>query len=631
MSELRPIITKKAFKEHIRPIINNPLNAFIELIANAHDSGATELKITWPEKDNLDSINNSKKAIFEDNGHGMTYEEFIDIWPQLSYNRIIEQGSEVEIIGTRTKRSVYGRNGKGRHSPFSFSDEYEIKTIKDGTCSNFKIKGDEISFIIENISKKNTTDESGTTIKFSVIKNNVEIDIIKETLATRFLKDDSFTIYLNNEKIDLKDIDKNKINEFECEFNGENIKIIQLESSTQSKYDKYHGLSWKINNRLIEDKSWDNLIDGRRRISKKFNYIIYADILKEYVNETMTGFKKDDYVKEVKNAVYRCIKKSLHEVLEKKNNQDKEMIYKENLREIKKLSITNQDELSKFVNKVQEECPDIKFKDLKATTEIFIKLKQSKNGYSLLHKLSKIKPNDYDTLYEILDKWDVQTAKIVLDEIKWRLNVIEELKRKVDNPDTDELHELQPLFEKGLWIFGPEYESIDFTSNKQLVTVVQKLLKQKEVNVENPRLRPDFVALEDTTIGIYSSDKFNDNGEVEDIGKILIIELKKGGFKIDMDEVYQTEKYIKQFLDGGHINKNTRIDAYVLGSRVNIEERTIGSNKNKKIIPKQYNVILRKAESRLFNLEKKILENKQISRKSEDEILNKVLEQQTID
>ena len=41
--EFKPKVTEKSFKEHINSIINDPYNAIVELIANAHDAGATVL------------------------------------------------------------------------------------------------------------------------------------------------------------------------------------------------------------------------------------------------------------------------------------------------------------------------------------------------------------------------------------------------------------------------------------------------------------------------------------------------------------------------------------------------------------------------------------------------------------
>ena len=52
-------------------------------------------------------------------------------------------------------------------------------------------------------------------------------------------------------------------------------------------------------------------------------------------------------------------------------------------------------------------------------------------------------------------------AKIVLDEIQTRLKLISELKIKIEMKGIDEVQQLQPLFEKGLWMFGPQFESIE--------------------------------------------------------------------------------------------------------------------------------------------------------------------------
>ena len=63
--KIKPRVTQKSFKEHINSIINNPANAIVELIANAHDAGATELYIDW----NVDPLNTNLPIIkFKDDG-----------------------------------------------------------------------------------------------------------------------------------------------------------------------------------------------------------------------------------------------------------------------------------------------------------------------------------------------------------------------------------------------------------------------------------------------------------------------------------------------------------------------------------------------------------------------------------
>lgn len=87
---------------------------------------------------------------------------------------------------------------------------------------------------------------------------------------------------------------------------------------------------------------------------------------------------------------------------------------------------------------------------------------------------------------------------------------------------------------------GPEYESIQFTSNKSLATVIRKLIGDKEIISNIPKRRPDFIALPDSSIGIYSRDFFDERGEVQGLEKVLIIELKRGGFTVSSKEMRRT-------------------------------------------------------------------------------------------
>ena len=136
----------------------------------------------------------------------------------------------------------------------------------------------------------------------------------------------------------------------------------------------------------------------------------------------MTGFIKDDTVKKVKNTVESCIRKSLHDTLKLDHDETKRNLILEELSEIKKLSSMSQEELGQFISNVQESCPDMQYGHLKAVTEIFIKLKKTSTGYDLLKQLSLLSGEDYDKLSDILNEWDIHSAKVVLDEIKWRMN-----------------------------------------------------------------------------------------------------------------------------------------------------------------------------------------------------------------
>lgn len=98
-----------------------PLTGVIELIWNALDADATEVKVELGRSE-LDGVEDIRVI---DNGHGMTFEEAAEAFRRLggSWKRT--------AVGSRiTRRALHGRNGKGRFrlagDRHSFSSESEL-------------------------------------------------------------------------------------------------------------------------------------------------------------------------------------------------------------------------------------------------------------------------------------------------------------------------------------------------------------------------------------------------------------------------------------------------------------------------------------------------------------------------
>ena len=617
---ISPEITARAFNENIQHIITDPFNAIIEIISNSWDAGAEEVIIKWPHE-------RGEEVIIEDNGEGMTEEEFIDIWPKISYNRLKSKGKEVKFRREREGyREAYGQHGKGRHSPFSFAESYLVETWKDGEKSKFKIKRDKIKgFHIEPLETV-PKEGSGTIISFKINDNYREPAKIKKEIGTRFLTDPSFIIKINGKQIKLDDLGE-YLEEIPCKIDNTTVKILKIKSGEKSKNTHFHGVTWIIGKRRIKNTAWANILDGRIGKAKQYAYVVYSDILKEELNENMRDFKKSDRTERIQNRIMDCIKNSVANIMAHERIEVKRNIIIDILPGIKEMSSSDQDEVGTFISELQKTRTTMQFIDLKAATETFINIKKSKSGLKFIHQLSELDEEDIDNLSKILEDWSINEARVVLDLIHSRIELIKELEQKSNKPTTLELEELQPLFEKGLWIFGPEYESIEFTSNKGLATVAIELLGKKGFNAKESRLRPDFVVLPDSTLSIHSCDKFNDDNESDDIEKILFIELKRGGYNIDLNERTQAENYINILIREGAITKGTKIEAYVIGSTILCDEIVTGELKNIKIIPIQYHRILKKAEKRLLNLRKKIEEAKKIKDEPNDPTIRESLDQ----
>jgi len=201
------------------------------------------------------------------------------------------------------------------------------------------------------------------------------------------------------------------------------------------------------------------------------------------------------------------------------------------------------------------------------------------------------------------------------------LNLIDELERMVEIK-SDELHQLQPLFERGLWIFGPEYESVHFISNKTLTTTIKRFFS---ITTQGKlKKRPDFVVLPDSTIKVYSSDAYDEEGEVSGTDKVLIIELKRGSHKLKRNDIHQAQEYAVELRRHGQIQLTTKIIAYVLGYSISQDALNPIIEGENRIIPLAYGTILRKAHKRLFNLHQKIKKYRKIE---EDKEIKELLKQ----
>lgn len=107
--------------------------------------------------------------------------------------------------------------------------------------------------------------------------------------------------------------------------------------------------------------------------------------------------------------------------------------------------------------------------------EAVVNLESSKNGRELLTKLSRLNEEDIAGQNEFLEKWSVKDALTVLNEIDRRISIIEAVRKLSKDKSADELHVLHPLVTESRWLSGPEYDTAEYTSNRQLQAVMKTL------------------------------------------------------------------------------------------------------------------------------------------------------------
>lgn len=547
-----------------------PHVALTELVANAWDAGASRVNLQIPEKigDNL---------TVQDDGHGMSTEQFAKRWMTLRYNRLKHQGDDVEFPSGRSgrQRKAYGRNGVGRHGLLCFSDEYSVETWRDGILSQFVVgtESGPSPFVLR---KKEVGERlgSGTRLVVRVERNLPDPDEILTVLAARFIHDPEFEIRVNGETRRMQDIE-GIVERAEIDFGGGNSATVIVIDSTRVNHSSVHqGIAFWVKHRLVGTPAWTvgtvHSFDGRTRFARRYKVIVDTQGFETEVESDWTSFKKSERVHELFKKTTECIIRVAASIAAEIVEESSEDALTENRLALASLGRGAQSEVADFTKAIAQAHPTVSPDFLATAVNAVINLEKSKSGAALLQKLSALPANDIDSLDRLLDEWTIKDALRVLDEIDSRLSVIETISRISGDPNTDELHTLHPLVLRSRWLFGPEFESEEYCSNVSLQTVARELFKNRAPEFDNPKKRPDIVVLPDkTTIQLTGIESFDvADPTLSRIQNVLVIELKKGGFSIGRDEVNQADGYVQDIANSGFISGSPFISAWVVGDTI---------------------------------------------------------------
>lgn len=385
--------------------------------------------------------------------------------------------------------------------------------------------------------------------------------------------DPEFSVFVNNEKIEFQNniapvISKQISLKLRPYINVSIYEIPDGEKTTAT-----NGIAFWAGSRLIGNPSWNignhRVEDARRKFALRHLIVVQADCLIDDVFYDWSCFNNTEPVKEVFAAVTRFVKEFRNDYYKGKVTEIKKEVIRKNIDRIENLPIPALYELKGFFENYLEQRPEIDAEELNVIINALVSVLQSRNGMALLEKLSTMDIEDIDTLNYVLDEWSISDIRTVLDEIDQRIKVICAIEHLCNDQTTDELHVLHPLVSQARWLFGIEFDNPNYTFNRTLTTVLKTLLQgQRNENVDiNWAKRPDLVIGSDFTLSSVCVEEVDEN-EISIIDKILIIELKKGGFTIGRQEMNQAEEYIDSIYKGNKLNCKPKIKAFVVGDTV---------------------------------------------------------------
>lgn len=584
--------------------------ALTELVANAWDAGASKVDITIP--DELE-----QKLIIEDDGIGLTKDQFHDRWMKLGYNRLRHQGKHVEFPqGRNGNRLAYGRNGIGRHGLLCFNDQYIVVTRKDGEESTFSIStlSESQPFVLQNESTRKETG-NGTRLEVFVQRNLPNPDRILEVISARFLHDPKFVVLINGRSVPLEE-HQGLIDQSVLKINDEiTLEVMFIDTQKAARSTIYQGVAIWQGGRLVGEPSWtlgtSSVLDGRTRFAKRYTFVAKTNDLSEHVNEDWTGFFHNDIMEEVYSKLSRFIMDAFRTLAKGLVDETKASIRNEFKEQYSELSPLGKYEVNEVIESVVEAYPTSNQETLGIAVEAVIKLEKTRSGKALLQKLSQFSDDDISGLNRLLDQWTIKDALSVLDEISRRMSVVEAIEKLSGDSMIDELKILHPLVSGARWLFGPEFDSAEYTSNKQLRTIVKKIFKidPNENIFENEQKRPDLFLLSGSTASITGAEQFNIDTNLLEMRRILIIELKRGGSSLSRKNRDQAVHYVEDFIGCKELTGNPDIFAFVVGETVSgkvVGKQRVGDTGH--VCVTTFAQLVDTARRRLFNLQEKLTE-----------------------
>jgi hypothetical protein len=371
------------------------------------------------------------------------------------------------------------------------------------------------------------------------------------------------------------------------------------------------------------------VLDGRTKEAKRYSVVVQTNDLSECIAEDWTGFKRDKALEPVFEQIETTVQKMFSRIAKENIGETTKQIKEDYRKQYNELSPLAQYEFDEAIENIAITNPSARQDSIELAVETIINLERTRSGTELLRKLSTLSSEDVEGLNILLDNWTIKDALTVLDEIDKRISVIEAIRKLSNDSEVDELHVLHPLIASARWIFGPEYDSPEYSSNSQLQTTVEKVFGKKvdKSVFINHKKRPDIVVLSNSTISATATLEYDNENGLTTLNKVLIIELKRGGFKLSRAERNQAVGYVEDFMTCGTLLGNPYINAFVVGETFSEKVQPIQTieNDNKVEVGKVqiclFSQLVDSAERRLFNLRGRLSEK--YSEYSGNELVNR--------
>lgn len=551
--------------------------ALAELVANAWDAGATEVRIEIPDPATYAPA--VSVLTVTDNGSGMTADQVDDEYLVIGRNR------RAEGQGAPKNRRVMGRKGVGKLAGFGFGRTMSVSTWRDGLATTFDLDGGSLKAEggeskklaipgkIADISP-DLRYPTGTSIVMKNLKHKTppNIDGLHRSLARRFSRSviGEMKIFINDEELrepvlalGLREPADGVLEEEISE--GQTVKWWAGFSSTVLPAE-LQGFTVLVNGKTAQAPPYFFGVEGTasgQHGTKYLTGVIEADYLDDGTDDESDRISTDRQEVDWEDETAAVLKNwgdALTRRLLRERTAQREAAAEKTVLDDPKLAqrLANLDSPSKnqatrFIRALgKAETEQERILPLSDTIVRAFEYRQFHDYIDELEAAST-EPVQLELALDHLHGWKVLESRAILEVVKGRIEIVDKFFRMIVNDASETAHRvgndnLHDLVASYPWLINPEWQvlSEETTITKQLEAW------GAEENTVTDSTRYDFLAL---------------TGE----GETVVIEIKRSEHAVTMGDLQQLERYVEKLGQG---RENIR-GVFITGKKYALLERTL--------------------------------------------------------
>lgn len=531
--------------------------AIAELVANSWDAGASEVRIEVPEPDDYDQ--DKSKIFIVDNGMGMNEGQVDKEYLVVGRNRRRRSGAEVRVSNTEV-RPVMGRKGIGKLASFGIASKMKVTTWRDNEATTLTLNIDDLKKDDDSTDRvpidgligsppADAESPAGTSIDLRELKHKTPLDLeaLKESLGRRFSRTvlGRMKIYVNGEEVGKPNLELTKIVPEEGGYiteelsDGSEISYQYAFADKPIRSPQLRGFTVLVQGKTAQAPPFFFNVEGTASGQHGTRYVtgeIVADFLDKGTDDesdlVSTDRQEIEWDNENARALYEwgqiLSRRVLREHASYKGEKTEETVLEdEGLRDrINRLDEESRKRVSKFLKELGNAEPEPE--GILPLADALVKAFEYQHFHDVINQIENVgeDPEQLKLLLSYLSDWKVLESRAILEIVKGRLDIVDKFHAMIvdDAPETaskvskDNMHDLLAGYP---WLLNPEWQVLaeEKTISKQL-----REWNAQDVQDEDSRMRYDFLALNDER-------------------RLVIIEIKRAGHNLRLDEIQRLEMY----------------------------------------------------------------------------------------